>query len=111
MDRIGLRFGFLICGVMWSVVCIGHGFANGWVGLFVLRGLLGLAEAAFLPAGMRMAAFWFPARERGLAAGIFHIGTAIRAIAAPPLIAWAVLRDNWEVAFIIAGWFGRRWGV
>src|SRR5471030_3416329 len=111
MDRIGLRFGFLICGVAWSVVCIAHGFANGWVGLFVLRGLLGLAEASFIPAGMRMAAFWFPARERGLAAGIFNIGTSIGAIAAPPLIAWSILKYNWEMAFVIAGCLGLVWAV
>jgi ACS family hexuronate transporter-like MFS transporter len=111
MDRIGLRFGFLICGVAWSVVCIAHGFASGWVGLFVLRGLLGLAEASFIPAGMRMAAFWFPARERGLAAGIFNIGTSIGAIAAPPLIAWSILKYNWEMAFVIAGCLGLVWAV
>lgn len=111
MDRVGLRFGFLLCGVMWSIVCIGHGFASGWVGLFVLRGLLGLAEASFIPAGMRMAAFWFPARERALAAGIFNIGTSIGAIAAPPLIAWSILKYSWEMAFVIAGCLGLVWAA
>ncbi|MEQ5838560.1 MFS transporter [Paraburkholderia acidicola] len=111
MDRIGLRFGFLLCGVLWSIVCMAHGLANGWVGLFVLRGMLGLVEASFIPAGMRAAAFWFPAHERGIAAGVFNIGTSVGAIAAPPLIAWSILRYNWETAFVIAGALGLVWAV
>ncbi|MBN4666809.1 MFS transporter [Pandoraea nosoerga] len=111
MDRIGLRLGFLLCGVTWSVVCMLHGLADGWIGLFVLRGLLGLAEASFIPAGMRAAAFWFPTKERALAAGIFNIGTSVGAILAPPLIAWSIMRYNWETAFVIAGGMGLVWGV
>lgn len=110
MDRIGLRTGFLLCGVMWSVVCMLHGLAHGWIGLFVLRGLLGLAEASFIPAGMRAAAFWFPSKERALAAGIFNVGTSVGAILAPPLIAWSIMRYNWETAFVIAGALGLVWG-
>ncbi|MFM0287031.1 MFS transporter [Paraburkholderia megapolitana] len=111
MDRVGLRFGFLLCGVLWSIVCMAHGLANGWVGLFVLRGMLGLVEASFIPAGMRAAAFWFPAHERGIAAGVFNIGTSVGAIAAPPLIAWSILRYNWQTAFVIAGALGLVWAV
>lgn len=109
MDRVGLRWGFLLCGLAWSLICMAHGFAAGWVGLFVLRGLLGLVEASFIPAGMRLAAYWFPPRERGLAAGIFNVGTSVGAIAAPPLIAWSILRYDWQTAFVIAGGIGFVW--
>jgi MFS family permease len=70
MDRVGLRAGFLICGVAWSLICMAHGFAAGWIGLFVLRGMLGFVEAAFIPGGIRAAASWVPAHERGIAAGV-----------------------------------------
>ena len=111
MDRIGLRWGFLICGLAWSIICMGHGFVDGWVGLFVLRGLLGLVEAAFIPGGMRMTATWFPSRERGIAAGIFNLGTSLGAITAPPLIAWSILRYSWHMAFVVAGAFGFVWAA
>jgi ACS family hexuronate transporter-like MFS transporter len=111
MDRIGLRAGFLICGVAWSLVCMAHGFVAGWVGLFVLRGVLGLIEAAFIPGGMRAAAYWFPAQERGIAAGVFNLGTSTGAILAPPLIAWSILHYSWQVAFMIAGALGLCWAV
>jgi len=111
MDRVGLRVGFLICGVAWSLICMAHGFVSGWIGLVVLRGLLGLAESAFIPAGMRATAYWFPARERGFAAGAFNLGTSLGAIVAPPLIAWSIFRFSWEAAFIIAGGMSLGWAV
>ena len=111
MDRVGLRIGFLICGIAWSLICMAHGFVAGWVGLFLLRGLLGLAEAAFIPAGMRAVAYWFPAQERGLATGVFNLGTSFGAILAPPLIGWSILHYDWRVAFVIAGALGLAWAA
>lgn len=111
MDRVGLRMGFLMCGIAWSLICMAHGFVAGWIGLFVLRGMLGLAEAAFIPAGMRAVAYWFPSHERGLATGVFNLGTSFGAILAPPLIGWSILHYDWRVAFLIAGAFGLIWAA
>ncbi|VVE21606.1 MFS transporter [Pandoraea anhela] len=111
MDRVGLRVGFLICGIAWSLICMLHGFVTGWVGLFLLRGMLGLAEAAFIPAGMRAVAYWFPSHERGIATGVFNLGTSFGAILAPPLIGWSILHYDWRIAFLIAGALGLGWAA
>ena len=111
MDRMGLRAGFVICGAGWSLVCMAHSFASGWVGLFVLRGMLGLVESSFIPGGMRVAAFWFPAQERGIAAGVFNLGASFGAILAPPLIAWSILHYDWHVAFLIVGGLALAWAI
>ena len=54
---------------------------------------------------------WFPARERGLAYGIFTMGATIGATLAPPLIAWLALSYGWRGAFVVTGVLGLLWVV
>src|SRR5678809_1360252 len=77
--------------------------AHNWTMLFWLRGLLGLAEGSANPAGMKATSEWFPAKERGLAGGMFNIGASVGSMLAPPLVAWAILAYNWQAAFVITG--------
>src|SRR6478735_8734803 len=44
LDVIGLKLGFALFALAWSLISMAHGLANSWVTLFWLRGLLGLAE-------------------------------------------------------------------
>jgi ACS family hexuronate transporter-like MFS transporter len=86
-----------------------HGLAHNWQMLAGLRGLLGLAEGSANPAGMKATAEWFPAKERGLAGGIYNIGASFGSMLAPPLVAWVILRYNWQSAFVITGALGLVW--
>jgi ACS family hexuronate transporter-like MFS transporter len=74
-----------------------------------LRGLLGFTEGCANPAGMKATAEWFPARERGLAGGVFNIGASVGSMLAPPLVAWAILCYSWQTAFVITGAIGLIW--
>lgn len=109
LDVIGLKFGFAMFASAWSVICIAHGFASNWQMLAVLRGLLGLAEGSANPAGMKAVSEWFPAKERGMAGGIFNIGASFGSMLAPPLVVWAILHYNWQSAFVITGALGLVW--
>src|SRR5271166_2910795 len=57
LDFLGLRLGFSLFGAAWSLFNILHAFAGGWLGLAVSRGLLGLSEAAAIPAGIKARSF------------------------------------------------------
>ncbi|HIV78579.1 MAG TPA: MFS transporter [Candidatus Sphingomonas excrementigallinarum] len=109
LDLIGLKIGFTLFVAVWSCITIGHGFANGWLGFAGLRGALGLVEGSAQPAGMKVVAEWFPARERGVAGGIYQIGASFGAVFAPPLVAWAVFHHSWRAAFFVAGGLGLLW--
>ncbi len=111
LDVIGLKVGFAIFATAWSFITMGHGLAHSWQALAGLRGLLGLAEGSANPAGMKATAEWFPAKERGLAGGVFNIGASVGSMLAPPLVAWAILMYNWQAAFIITGAMGLVWVV
>jgi ACS family hexuronate transporter-like MFS transporter len=58
---------------------------------------------------MKATAEWFPARERGLAGGVYNIGASFGSMLAPPLVAWAILRYNWQATFVITGSLGFAW--
>lgn len=109
LDVIGLKFGFAMFATLWSLICMAHGMAANWQTLAFLRGLLGLAEGSANPAGMKAVSTWFPARERGLAGGIFNIGASFGSMLAPPLVVWAILHYNWQSAFVITGALGLVW--
>lgn len=109
LDVIGLKVGFAIFATAWSLICMAHGMATNWQTLAFLRGLLGLAEGSANPAGMKTVAEWFPAKERGMAGGIFNIGASFGSMLAPPLVVWAILHYNWQSAFVITGALGLVW--
>jgi ACS family hexuronate transporter-like MFS transporter len=109
LDVVGLRIGFAIFATAWSVINMAHGLAGSWRGLALLRGMLGFAEGSANPAGMKATAEWFPARERGLAGGIYNIGASAGSMLAGPLVAFAVIYMNWQSAFVISGGLGLVW--
>jgi MFS transporter, ACS family, hexuronate transporter len=111
LDVLGLKYGFAIFATAWSLISMAHGLAHNWQAFAWLRGLLGLAEGCANPAGMKTTVEWFPARERGLAAGVFNIGASAGSMLAPPLVAWAILACNWQAAFVLTGGLGLAWVV
>jgi len=109
LDRLGTRVGYALCMAWWSTAGILHALVTGPWSLAGFRFLLGMGEAGNWPAGVKVVAEWFPARERALAAGIFNSGAAIGAIIAPPLVAWLALRFSWQTAFVVVGLTGYVW--
>lgn len=109
LDTLGLRAGMAIFAGAWSAISVAHAFASSWPAFAILRGLLGFAEGSANPAGMKVVATWFPARERGFAGGFYNIGASVGSMLAPPLVAWAILAFNWRAAFVITGVLGFVW--
>lgn len=111
IDMFGLRLSFAILAALWSIFNMLTGLCSSWLPIAWLRGGLGLTEAAFNPAGMKVTAEWFPAKERGLACGIYSMGTSVGAMLAPPLVVWAIVNYNWEMSFVVTGALGLIWCV
>ena len=111
IDVLGVKSGFALFAFLWSVICMAHGLATNWQMLAGLRGLLGFAEGAFSPGGLKVVAEWFPAKERGLAGGLYNIGPSLGSMVAPPLVAWAILNYSWQAAFVIVGLISLVWVV
>jgi len=111
LDRVGVRRGFAVAIVAWSVAAIGHAFARTAAGFSAARALLGLGESANFPGAIKTVAEWFPKRERALATGIFNAGTNTGAIVTPLVVPRIALTWGWQWAFIATGSLGFLWLV
>jgi MFS transporter, ACS family, hexuronate transporter len=110
-DVLGTRRGFTIIMLFWSLACLSHALAANFAMLAASRFLLGLGEGGGFPAATRAVAEWFPLKERSTAMGIINAGTAVGAVAAPPLIAGILLFANWRWIFVFTGLLGLVWTV
>lgn len=111
MDWLGLRRGFTLCVLWWSLANMAHAFARGVVSLSIFRLLLGLGEAGNFPGSVKAVSQWFPARERATATGIFNLGAGTGALIAPPLVGWMILSVGWQWTFVATGALGFVWAA
>ena len=106
LDTLGLRTGFALFAMLWSVASCAHVLAGGWMALAAFRGWLGLTEAAAIPAGVKAIAEWFPARQRSVGVGFITVGTSAGAMLAPPMVIYLDLHFGWRNAFLVTGGLG-----
>jgi ACS family hexuronate transporter-like MFS transporter len=109
VDALGTRRSFLVFVSAWSVANMLHGLARTALQLSFFRFLLGAAEPANFPAGLKAVSEWFPMRERALAVGIFNAGTAVGGAFAVPVVSFIALRWGWRWAFVGTGSLGFAW--
>jgi ACS family hexuronate transporter-like MFS transporter len=109
MDRIGVRLGFTIALIVWSLAAAAHAFAANVFQFGIARFALGIGEAGNFPASIKAVADWFPKKERALATGIFNAGSNMGAIMAPALVPVLALGWGWQAAFIATGLAGLLW--
>jgi ACS family hexuronate transporter-like MFS transporter len=109
IDRVGVRIGYAVALVVWSLAAAGHALAHSVLGFAIARFVLGLGEAGNFPAAIRTTAEWFPRRERALATGIFNAGSNVGAFLAPLIAPFLLLRFGWHSVFYTTGLLGLIW--
>jgi len=109
IDRIGVKRGFSLAVILWSIAAAAHGFARSVFGFCAARFGLGLAEAGNFPASIKSVGEWFPKKERALATGLFNSGTNVGALVTPLLVPWLANNWGWPTAFYVTGAVGTIW--
>jgi ACS family hexuronate transporter-like MFS transporter len=109
LDRSNLRWAFAVAVLLWSIVSMLTGLANGFVALLIFRLSLGVVESANWPGGMRLVSRLLEPNERALGNGIFTSGTSVGALIAPGLILGIAAFFGWRWAFVLIGSLGILW--
>jgi MFS transporter, ACS family, aldohexuronate transporter len=109
VDRLGVRLGYAVTMIFWSLASMGHALASSLTGFIVARTSLGFAESGVFPCSIKAVAEWFPNKERSFAIGVFNAGANVGAILTPLLVPWVVIHWGWRWAFIVTGGVGFLW--
>jgi ACS family hexuronate transporter-like MFS transporter len=109
VDRVGTRIGYSIVMIWWSAAAVLHVISRSAFGLGFWRAMLGLGESGNYPAGVKVVAEWFPAKDRGFAVGLFNSGTNVAAVLGPPLFVAMNIAYGWRSAFVLTGASGFMW--
>lgn len=101
--RVGARRWIARIMVTWGLVAVGMAFIQTPMQLYVMRLLLGAAEAGFTPGIIYYLSCWFPSGNRARAMSYFYIAAALASVVGLPL-SGALLEMHG--IFNFAGW---RW--
>ncbi len=85
MEKYGAKIWLSRIMVSWGIVSFLMAFVQNETMFFVLRFLLGAAEAGFFPAVIFYFARWVPAGQRGKATAIFIAGSSVAAAISGPI--------------------------
>jgi ACS family hexuronate transporter-like MFS transporter len=110
-DWLGTRVSLAVFITWWSVANMLTAFSRSAFSLGAFRFLLGVGEPGNYTAAPKAVSEWFPARERGLAVGIYTTGATVGATVAPPLIALLATSYGWRATFVFTGLLGLMWVV
>ena len=108
LKRFGARVWIARIMVTWGLISMAMAFVSGTTSFFVLRFLLGVAEAGFFPGMILYLTFWFPNRVRAGILGVFIIANPASTIVGAPLsttlLGTSVLGlTGWQTMFIVEG--------
>ena len=109
IDRYGSRLGLAFSVGIWSFASMLHSLANNALHFGIFRFFLGLGEGGAFPGAVKAVIEWVPNNRRALANGIAIGGSALGAVAAPPLCVYLINLTGWRGVFVITGIIGFLW--
>jgi len=109
IDRVGLSAGVSIAVIVWSLAAAATGATHTLPAFLACRALLGIAEAAGIPATGKAFATYLPPGELALGTASNQIGISIGASAAPLLLATMAPVYGWRTTFVLCGALGFLW--
>ncbi len=117
LHRVGAKVWMARIMVTWGVASMATMFVTGSSSFYVLRLLLGAAEAGFFPGVILYLTYWFPRKVRGEILGLIYFGAPLAFIFGGPISGLLLemhphfgLR-NWQWMFLVEGFAAVAVGV
>src|SRR5277367_4465611 len=109
LHKVGARFWIGRVMITWGLVSAAMAFTRGPISFYVLRFLLGLAEAGFFPGIILYLSYWFPASHRSAVTAMFMAAAPLAGFIGSP-VSGALMQLNgllglrgWQWLFLLEG--------
>ncbi len=102
LSKVGARVWIARIMITWGIISGCMFLVNSEWLFYLLRFLLGVAEAGFIPGVLYYMSQWFPASRRGRAWGIFYLALALSGVIGGPLS--GIILNSTHQVFDLAGW-------
>ncbi|MFD5388692.1 MFS transporter [Streptomyces sp. NPDC127074] len=104
LQRVGARTWIARIMISWGLVSAAFMFVTNEATFYVLRFLLGAAEAGFYPGVILYCTYWFPSYRRARVIALFMSAIPVAGIFGNPLSGW--IMDHFQG---VNGWQGWQW--
>ncbi|BDB27953.1 permease [Cupriavidus sp. TA19] len=102
--RVGARRWIARIMVTWGIISAAMMFVKSPTSFYIMRFLLGVAEAGFIPAILLYLTYWFPASRRSKVTALFLTGIPMSGVIGGPLSGWIMSAMHGS-----HGWAGWQW--
>ena len=109
LERFGARRWFARILFTWGVITMAMALVSGPVSFYVLRFLLGAAEAGLYPGILYFLTKWFPMRHRARIVGLLVLAQPVALIITGPMAGWLLSvpglfgMSSWQTLFVVSG--------
>jgi MFS family permease len=104
LHRVGARRWIARIMITWGVLSAATMFVSSPMSFYVIRFLLGAAEAGFFPGIILYLTYWYPAARRGKATSLFLAAIPFAGILGGPISGWILQGMSG-----VNGWAGWQW--
>ncbi|MBC3336575.1 MULTISPECIES: MFS transporter [Pseudomonas] len=102
LERVGARIWIARIMITWGLLSACTLLVTSTTQFYVLRFLLGVAEAGFLPGVLYYLTTWFPTHRRGRVIALFMIGLPLSSVIGGPLSGW--IMSHFDQLAGLRGW-------
>ena len=109
LQRVGARVWIARIMIVWGLVSMSFMFLKGTSMFYLMRFLLGAAEAGFFPGVILYLTYWFPVRERARTVATFATGGVLAGVIGSPISGALLQLDGfgsfagWQWLFLLEG--------
>lgn len=99
LDRFGVTRVGRIGALLWTIASTLTALSTGYLGIFVARMLLGVAEAPGMISCQKATGYWFPRHERSRSTAVFDSAAKFANVIGVPLVAFFIFHFGWRWGF------------